>query len=244
MRPLSEPDLIRIWELGARQHPIDRALTILTAACPESAREELESLTVGLRDARLFSVRERIFGPRLQGLVECPECHGQLEFSLNVADLCAAPQVDGADGMQQLNVDGYQLRFRLPNSLDLAAIAGCEDVVTARQILVRRCVVQACQQEAEASTEALPEAVMEALAEQMQDRDSQAEVRLNFNCTACGHRWQTAFDIVTFFWAEIQAQAKRLLYEVHTLARAYGWREADILSISPARRQLYLEMVT
>jgi len=52
------------------------------------------------------------------------------------------------------------------------------------------------------------------------------------------------FDIVSFFWSEICVQAKRLLREVHILARAYGWREADILSMSAARRQLYLEMVT
>jgi len=51
------------------------------------------------------------------------------------------------------------------------------------------------------------------------------------------------FDIASFFWAEICVQAKRLLREVHTLARAYGWREMDILSMSPARRQFYLEMV-
>ncbi len=52
------------------------------------------------------------------------------------------------------------------------------------------------------------------------------------------------FDVVSFFWSEICVQAKRLLREVHTLARAYGWREADILNMSTARRQFYLEMVT
>jgi hypothetical protein len=31
--------------------------------------------------------------------------------------------------------------------------------------------------------------------------------------------------------------------EVHRLARVYGWREADILSMSASRRQFYLEMV-
>jgi hypothetical protein len=33
------------------------------------------------------------------------------------------------------------------------------------------------------------------------------------------------------------------LREVHTLAWAYGWREADILAMSPARRQFYIELV-
>ena len=43
--------------------------------------------------------------------------------------------------------------------------------------------------------------------------------------------------------AELATQAKRLLREVHFLARAYGWREADILAMSARRRQAYLEMV-
>ena len=56
--------------------------------------------------------------------------------------------------------------------------------------------------------------------------------------------WAVMFDVVSFFWSEICVQAKRLLREVHTLARAYGWREVDILGMSTARRQFYLEMVT
>ena len=62
-------------------------------------------------------------------------------------------------------------------------------------------------------------------------------------CPACGRFWQAAFDIASYLWSELDALAQRLLGEVHTLARAYGWREADVLSMSPWRRQFYLEMV-
>jgi hypothetical protein len=78
----------------------------------------------------------------------------------------------------------------------------------------------------------------------MADCDPQADVEIARTCSACGHQWQTSFDIVSFFWTEICAQAKRLLREVDILARVYGWREADILSMSAARRRAYLEMVT
>ena len=40
----------------------------------------------------------------------------------------------------------------------------------------------------------------------------------------------------------IAGRALRLLGHVHALARAYGWREADILAMSPARRQVYLDL--
>ena len=51
-------------------------------------------------------------------------------------------------------------------------------------------------------------------------------------------------DIASFFWSEIHSWAQRALREVATLARAYGWREADILSMSARRRQAYLEMIS
>jgi hypothetical protein len=67
---------------------------------------------------------------------------------------------------------------------------------------------------------------------------------LDFICPVCGHAGQTLFDIAGYLWEEIRTQAQRLLHEVHALARAYGWREGDILALSAARRRAYLEMAT
>ena len=74
--------------------------------------------------------------------------------------------------------------------------------------------------------------------------DSFVELQLELRCPDCGHQWSAILDISTFFWEEINNQAKHLVETIHTLARAYGWRETDILSMSPWRRQLYLEMVS
>ena len=65
----------------------------------------------------------------------------------------------------------------------------------------------------------------------------------SLNCADCGHRWVSAFDIVSFLWSEIDNWAKRLLREVCALATALGWREADILAMSAQRRQLYLQII-
>jgi hypothetical protein len=67
-------------------------------------------------------------------------------------------------------------------------------------------------------------------------------MQLALVCPTCGSGWAVAFDIVAFFWTELQAWAQRMLRDIHTLARAYGWREADILALSPLRRQVYLEL--
>lgn len=89
----------------------------------------------------------------------------------------------------------------------------------------------------------LPESVITALSQRMAGADPQADVHLALDCPDCGHQWRAAFDIVSFFWSEIGVWAKRVLREVHILASAYGWREDDILAMSPWRRQVYLEML-
>jgi hypothetical protein len=242
MRPLSAYDLLRVWEMGEDQHPLDRALTRLAAACPELTGDELAALSIGQRDARLLTVRERTSGPRLNGYVECPRCAERLEFDVAVADLRVAEDPDMEEKAWELVTGALALRFRLPNSGDLATVLGCEDPSAARNLLVQRCVLEANRDGVPVAASELPADVIAGLARRMSECDPQAEVLLDLRCPACDHAWQALFDIVAFFWAELAAQAKRLLREVHTLARAYGWREADILGMSARRRQFYLEM--
>jgi hypothetical protein len=243
-RPLSAQEMLVIWERGLYQHPVERALTMLSVALPEFAPDALLALTIGQRDAYLLTLHEITFGARLESVVECPACQERLEFTLNVADIRAAPEHEGEAGELQATLDGYEVRFRLPNSRDLITIARLLDVGQARSMLVQRCLIEAKRDGESVAVADLPEPVIAGLAEQMARLDPQAEVQLNLSCPACEHRWSLLFDIVSFLWAEIGGQARRLLRDVHTLARAYGWREADILAMSAVRRQYYLEMVT
>jgi hypothetical protein len=244
VRPLSANDLLEVWEVGQDRHPLDRALTLLGAACPELAADELAGLSVGARDARLLTLRERTFGPRLTGFVECPRCAEGLEFEAAVADLRAPPTPDPGEESWELAVGDLSLRFRLPDSRDLGAAAACPDPTAARRLLVRRCVLHASRGGAPVSGDDLPAEAVAGLARRMVEQDPQAETLLEFSCPACEHDWQALFDIVAFLWSELAARADHLLGEVHALARAYGWREADILGMSAYRRRLYLEMVT
>jgi hypothetical protein len=93
------------------------------------------------------------------------------------------------------------------------------------------------------SADQLPANIREAVVEQMAQADPQADVQVPLSCPECGHQWQAHFDIVSFFWSEIDAWATRTLRDVHVLASAYGWREADILGMTPWRRHRYLELV-
>lgn len=219
-----------------------RALTLLATACPEKTAEELARLSIGERDGRLLTLREWTFGPRLEGLATCPGCSKRLEFTLNIGEIRFIPEVKQPENLS-LTIGEYVVHFRLPNSLDLAAISGQEDETVSRSLVLNRCLFSIQRGNEKESMERLPSGVVQAVLDKMAETDPQADVQLDLSCPWCRHQWQIPFDIVSFFWNEMDAWARRILREVHILASAYGWREADILAMSPWRRQIYLEMV-
>ena len=124
--------------------------------------------------------------------------------------------------------------FRLPTSRDLARALAHPDANYAAMRLLESCQVEG---------DAPGEQDLEAAGEKMSRADPLAEIRLDLACPACGHEWEETLDLGAFVWSKIETRAKRLLREVHALGSAYGWSEKEILSLSPARRSFYLEMV-
>ena len=242
MQPLSAAELLKAWEDALGQTPARRALTLLAAASPESTLNDLAELPIGQRDARLMTLREWTFGARVVGVTACPACHARLELDLNLGDIRTSGESQVDSGLS-LKRAGHAVRFRLPNSLDLLALDSIKDDQQAgRQLLLERCVISATRRGKPSQVEQLPAELVSAVATRMAEADPQADVQLALVCQACGHQWTSTFDILTFFWNEIHAWALRVLQDVHILASAYGWREADILALSPWRREVYLEM--
>ncbi|KYC37280.1 phage baseplate protein [Scytonema hofmannii PCC 7110] len=246
MRTLSAQELLSVWEQGLIQQPVQRALTLLAVACPETLPKQLAELSIGQRDGLLLTLREWTFGSQIQSLATCPNCGDRLELLFSVADIRVSALTQSAEALS-VEIADYMVQFRLPNSLDLLAIAASanlkNDQKSSQKALLERCLVNVCYHEETQSIKQLPPDVVNAVITQMAKADPQADIQLNLSCPACGHQWQSIFDIVSFFWSELHAWAIRVLREVHILASAYGWREADILAMSSYRRQLYLGMV-
>ena len=243
MRPLSASELLNVWEQGLTYHSVQKALMLLAAACPETTLNQLAQMSIGERDACLLKLREWTFGSQLRSLAVCPNCSDRLELSFNVADIQVASEADNSRALS-VQVADYQVQFRPLNSLDLLMLIEQTDIATSREILLTRCLLAVHSHGETVIHEQLPNDVMDVVAAQMAKADPQADVQLALTCPQCGHQWQAVFDIVSFFWNEINAWADRILREVHTLASAYGWREVDILAMSPGRRQLYMEMIS
>jgi hypothetical protein len=240
VRAFSDHEILRVWESGLDEHPIDRVLTVLAAALPNVGRNELAAMSVGRRDGHLMDIREANFGPRVSGVAECPQCREILQWDLDLDDVRSA-RGNHEEGTNRLVMDGHELLYRLPDSTDLAAVALGGDVAHGRATLLHRCVLEARKEGVQVEVGSLPDVVVSGLAAEMEARDPQAETLLDFECPECGLRWQALFDVMTFLWTELQARARNLLNDVHDLARAYGWSEKDILGMSAVRRRYYLE---
>lgn len=240
MRPLSAAQLLEAWERGLGETRWRRALPLL-AASSDSSPEGVAVLSVGERDRRLLKLREWVFGSELGSVANCDGCGERLEWTVDTKSVLAVQPAltDGA-----FTRDDYEIAFRLPNTLDLEAVAQSADADVGRAVLLQRCVTSATKAGVEVGPGELPEAITEALAERMAEVDPQADVQMDLTCPACGHQWQALFDIESFFWTELQSWAQRILSEVHLLACAYGWREKDILELSAWRRQFYLGLVS
>lgn len=243
MHPLSAAQLLDAWEQGLSEPAYRRALPLLAAASPDTSIDAVAALSVGERDRWLLTLREWTFGSRLVSIANCAGCDERLEWTVNAADLYVEQQSEPARQLS-LQADRYCIEFRVPNTADLAAIAECADVATAHSSLLSRCVLTARFDGDETPIGELPDEIVTAIAQRMAEADPQADLKFDLNCPACGENWQALFDIESFFWSEVNVWAQRILLEVHLLARAYGWREIDILNLSPWRRQFYLGLAS
>lgn len=245
MRPLTAPQLLAVWEQGAEQPPVQRALLLLSAACSDDPADTLARLPIGARDGRLLTLREWMFGSQLASVTDCPACRERLELTFTTGDIRAAGASELPDGGAELafEKDGYRVTYRLPNSLDLITAAASPSAEDGRKALIERCFSAVTYEGEGLPVERLPAKLVDGVIDAMRAADPQADVTIGLNCPACGHQWQAPFDILAYFWNEIEAWAYRTLQEVHRLARAYGWSEAEILALSAKRRQIYLAMI-
>lgn len=220
------------WEEGQAQHPLQRALTLLRLAEPEQSFDALAALNIGERDRRLLALRRRLFGSHFEAVTPCPQCSELLELSF-IAD--QLPHSDaGTPGRLDettLSWRGGTVTARLPNTLDLLEAAAHPD--RRIELLLQRCTGQ------EISSD-----LRGPLQEAMAAADPMAHVEMALECPHCGCTWAAVFDIASYLWAELSDRAMRWLRDIHTLARAYGWSEAEILALTPRRREAYLGFVT
>lgn len=238
MRGLSAAATLDLWETTQALGPVERSLALAAAADPPARIEELEALPLGLRDAWLLRLRIALAGRTLEATAACPACETHAEFEVDAAELLAREAEAGQPA--PVEADGFVVVARLPDSRDVAAAAAAGDAAAAELVLFERCVVSARGPGGGVDTAALPVGVRDAVARAIGDADPLAEVLVDLDCPACGTAYVADFDLGGFVWAELGAQARRLLHEVDALGRAYGWTESEVLALGERRRAAYV----
>ncbi len=231
MRGLSSTDFLNLWERGLRLHPLDRGLLLaLSSGVQGTASDNPADWPLGKRNKALAELRSMCFGPRLEAWTACAQCGEKLEFGMDLNALTAE-----APTSAPVEIEGKL--FRLPTSRDLARVSGETNPQRAAVT-----ILNACRLDADGAGHPWTDRELEAAGERLALADPLAETRLQFECPACGSRWDENLDITSFLWTEVEARARKLLLEVHTLASAYGWSEPEILALSETRRAFYLEV--
>jgi hypothetical protein len=230
-----------LWERAMPKPPRLRRRELLASSGLLDARSP-EQLEVGRANAELLRLHCSMFGPRLACHTTCPECGVALELDLDAEELLVRTSAEPARPMQ-IEVGPWQIEFRLPTEGDIDAAHGESDPAKARDEILRRCVTRCRCGGEESSISLAPPAVIALMSARMDESDPLAILDFELRCAGCDHAWSSILEVDAFLFTRLGAWVHRLLRDVHTLARAYGWDERTITEMSPWKRQLYLDMV-
>lgn len=226
---LSPATTLDLWQSAEELTEVERPLALAAAVSGEPI-EELARLPLGQRDGRVLELHTALAGQKLEATAACPACGEPAEFAVDVAGLLARDLARAEP--EPVEAGGVVVTWRPPDSLDVAAAAAAGGQGAAERVLFSRCV----------ESDELTAEQRAAVAAVMADSDPLAEILADVTCPACETRFAADLDLGAFVWAELHARALRLLRDVDTLARAYGWTEAEVLALDERRRIAYLEL--
>ncbi len=222
---LTDRALLEAWS-GSRDWPAHGCADALLARA--LAVDDPEGWPLPRRHAALAELRIGRWGSLLEAVAACPACATQVEIEFDLAAVEQPPSAERAS----VTAAGGELCFRVPTRADLQAAADASDP---RRTLVERCV--------EGPARGLPDAAIDAVAAAMELADPLGALRLELTCPGCDRRWAEPLDLAGYLATEARDDARAIAAEVHELALAYGWSEAEVLALPAERRRLYLELV-
>jgi hypothetical protein len=225
-----ERRILALWEraVGLRRWTRDDAL-LRDAGGPSA---------LGDRNRALLALRNALFGPSWPLRSDCPACATACEFAIDSVALAEGLDVQPrADAGAGFDWRGRPIAVRAPSAEDLRGIAQHDDVAGAARALLARCLPPGF------DLSQLGEDELEALEDRIESLDPAAAISFALTCPDCGHQWPAPVDVADALWTELQRAAELSLTDIDALARAYGWTEEQVMSLSPVRRAAYLQLV-
>lgn len=253
--------LLRAWESAGPAVPAARGAVLVREAGLAADLDAALNLPVdGLAGlvARLYAEQ---FGPAADAVLDCPACGASLDVAVPVGLVAAADDGATPEASDVTLPSGRRVRVRVPTTRDLLAVREENDVAAA---LLKRCVTEvrgasegrpwtdlsegpgvdrASDGPPGADAPALDDADTAAVDAALEDLAGAAAVVVRAACPECGTSVSAPVDVAAFLWDRVDREAPAVLADIADLAASFGWSEAEILALTPARRASYLGLV-
>ncbi|MGC4051899.1 MAG: hypothetical protein QM757_21365 [Paludibaculum sp.] len=210
-----------IWNVDFAQ-PLEHVVTsLLVIASPQFAWSELHSLALADRHAMIRGVWLLDGGGQAKVEAQCEGCGEWSEFEMDLREI----QVPQGEENIIVTAGGHSRTCGMPTAALMERAADSTDVAAA-------CL--GCPRE-----EAEP--WLDAVEEALSANDPLGEIVLVGPCAGCGRALEAEFDLKLSWVGWLRGRVRRLMADVHTLARNYHWSEDEILRIPEPRRAVYLD---
>jgi hypothetical protein len=233
--------LLAAWEAAAARPEVARG-PVLVAFDTRTTLAAILDLPVSACAALAVSAFREAFGPRPDCRFACPSCRTPIHVPLDLDHLEAAFAADQEVGDLAVVVAGARRElavhcFSTQDLLDAAATA--DPAAELRGRIVRTADGKALPP---GEIDGLTGAELAAVDAAADGLAGAAATVLRMDCPACGEQQRAAVDPGDLLWERVAMTAPRLMNQVATLARAFGWSEDETLALSAVRRGAYLEL--
>jgi transcription elongation factor Elf1 len=207
---------------------VPKAVTaVLAAALAELGgegvtEEAVRALAIGDRQFLMRQLSAHLGHDQVWLTAACRRCGESFDFDVHQS---ALPVKEASESFPYAATAVG--RYRIPTGADQEAIATIDDDDDAVQALLARCTLEGSDGSDPGAQEAMeaasPEVALAAAAV----------------CPACGAKNEVAIDP----YLGLRMDGQSLFMEVHRIASAYHWSEAQILALPRERRRLYLRLI-
>jgi hypothetical protein len=257
LRPLCGEDEAFLLEAGESLSAPARVTALLSRSILRVGADEnvtpeiVRTLTAGDREALLLHLRRITYGERLPCLLNCANsrCGKRMNLELKVSELLLEPYSaahEWNDVAVSTEKKTYRMRLRVPNGLDqeLVAERAWTNLTDAENLLLQRCVDSiSAEGTSPVTMDEWPAELADEIGRKFGELDPQAEILLSLQCPDCGQAFTAEFDAGAYLYNELRGHIPYLYREVHQMARSYHWSEAEILSMTPRKRSVYLNLL-
>jgi len=234
-------------DFGANFRPV--LITRLLTSClhrndgRKFSEQEIWHWSLKERLQGLLAIVVSTLGQHLRLQVSCSksDCHEPMEVDL---DLALFIQDEPPFRLFCRPDSETELELRLPNGLDqLNWINNQDDMADNWFSEMASSLVSRVNGEIPSQRFRVSENWLDQIGMELEQHDDLTALEINTSCPACGADLLIDLDLEAKLLEILSTEQKLLLKQIHRLALAYHWSEADIVVMPNKRRQYYLAQI-